>query len=208
MKLAAVLMTIFLTHGLFTYANATSDAEARKYFGDLLHKICMIGPCSERPNPYVNDGANDIIGSSIILAYNDNAKELDNYNRPLRSMGIEYVHIIPEKLVANAVCKYYGFTQSKYEALEEAAQKRMFTSGYYALGAGDGGAIDFEVQKITQQKNGLLRVSGMMGDAEMSPFKAFFKKSGCGGSEHWVLLKMETMNIPEESDDFTVPDDK
>lgn len=208
MKLATIVMIIFLALNFTINSNAANLEETRKYFGNLLHQICMIGPCSERPNPYREEGADDIIGSSIILAYYDNMESMDKFNKPLRSMGIENVHIIPEKLVENAICKYYGFNQSKYETLQKAAEKRMFTYGFYSLGSGDPGIIDFNVEKVVQLKNGLVRVTGTMGDGEMSPFKAFFKKSDCGGHEHWVLLKMVDMDIAEESDDFYVPEDK
>lgn len=208
MKFSTLMLTIFLALNFSVNVNAANLDETRKYFGNLLHQICMIGPCEERPNPYREDGAEDIIGHSIILAYYDNMQKMDNYNKPLRSMGIEGVHIIPEKLVEDAICKYYGFNQSKYEELQNAAEKRMFAYGYYSLGAGDPGIIDFNVEKVVQQKNGLVRVTGTMGEGEMSPFKAFFKKSNCGGYEHWVLLKMLGLDVAEESDDFNMPEDK
>lgn len=182
-------------------------SDQKEYLQRTLNYICGAGGCAERPNPYIPGGAEDIISGGMILAAYDNEKKLAEFNQPLRSMGIENTLIIPAGLVDNAICKYYGFTVSKYDELQKAAERKQFTYQYFALSQGDAGLVDFKIDNMSVLKNGLLRVTGLDEAEEPAPFKAYFKKANCGGKEHWVLLKV-VYNTPEEDDDFTAPKDE
>lgn len=188
-------------------ANANSQSQAA-YFSQILNNICSIGPCQERPNPYTTEGAEDIIGNAIILASFDNSKKIEALNKPLRGMGLEYTNLIPGFMVADAVCKYYGFNLGKYEQLENAAFRKQIGNEFYVLTPGDPGIVEFEVKQISKLKNGLLKVSGINVEGDDTPFIAYFKPSNCQNSPHWVLLKMIYPIPDEESDGFTMPEDK
>lgn len=201
--LAIAALAIFLLPAL---AQGATSNVGKEYYENMLTRLCQIGPCAERPNPYREEDAADIIGNAVILAYYDDPEKLGEFNRPLREMGVEYGALVPAKQVEDAVCKYYGFTQANYEALVKAAERRKFSGEFYYLGPGDPGLVEFRADKVDHLKNGLVRVNGVTGDDE--PFKAFFKKSNCGGQEHWVPIKLIFTNIPEEADDFRIQPDR
>lgn len=204
MKIWLAIAALFLVFA--APAQGASSNVGKEYFENILTRLCQIGPCNERPNPWREDEAADIVGNSVILAYQDDAQKIDEFNRPLREMGVEYGALVPAKQVEEAICRYYGFTQGAYEELNKAAERRKFSGDFYYLGPGDPGIVEFRVEKIDHLKNGLVRVNGISGEDE--PFKAFFKKANCGGQEHWVPLKLVFTNIPEEADDFRIQPDK
>lgn len=198
-----ILACLFYSQALA--AELPSQAEIQQ----TLTNLCMIANCEKRPNPHIQQDAADIINRSVILAYYDNSDKVAAYNRPLKDMKIENFYFVPQVLVEKAVCKYYGFNLPDYEELQKAADEKILAGSAYPLGIGDPGLTNFNVQNMQILKNGLLRVEGTddVGDGAAS-FIGYFKKSICGGKEHWVLLKLVYTDQEEEKDDFCLPDDK
>lgn len=197
---------VFLLVFVFCAVNCQAAQEGKAYFEDMLNKIGALNSGNyKRPYPNLMDSSN-IIGTGIYLAYFDSADYLEKYNRPLHSMGINGDLIIPEKFVNMAVCKYYDYTVSKHDTLTNAAEKEQFSEGYYFLKQeGDSNPVDFKIDEVFLQKNGLLCA---IGTERNEPFKAFFKKATCGGKPHWVLLSIYYTDLEEEKDDFRELEDE
>lgn len=184
------------------YAAGANSQQDKDFFASLLHAVCGVGNCGKTLNPNIPQEANEIISNSAYIVANVDYAKVEKYNEPLKKMGIENSLLIPTQWVENAVCKYYGYTISKYPELQKAAEEQG-KYGFYPTVVGDAGAGGFEVEKMELMKNGIMRVSGVGIDDE--PFRAYFAKSNCGGKPHWVFLREVDMNPYEESEDFQAP---
>lgn len=205
------IIAAFLVCLLFPCGSMAADGQlknANAYFETILNKLCTIGTCERRPDPNVPHEAKDILFNSLCLANIDNSDKLNAYNESLRKMKVEGGWIIPQALVDKAVCKYYGYTIAKHENLAKLAQEKMFTNGFYFLGAGDPSGPDLSVTKVEPMKNGLILVTGVNEMEPGGPFTAYFTKSNCGGREHWVFYSLRYKSNPEENDDFTIQTDE
>lgn len=176
----------------------------KEYFEKMLDKVCNAGDCSQPRTPDSPEGARSLLTDSSYLLYNSARESVEKYNEPLKKMGIKGALLIPAQNVENALCQYYGYAIARHPALQKAAQE-LAPHGFYTVGASDGGINDYAIEKMDMLKNGILRVSSKIMDE--SPFKAYFGKSGCGGKQHWVLLRIIDLRPAEEEEYYKSPFD-
>lgn len=205
-RLSPVVLLVCLLASESAFAQTNTLAPHRETFENLLSSFCSAVACGERPSPFTEQGAREIVSDSLNLTVANADYALKVFNEPLLGMNVGAM-FVPEKDLTASICKYYGFTLSEYDRLEEAAQNARVAPGFYVARVNEPKKVNFKVNDVIVLKNGLTVVTGMEGE-DAAPFRAYFKKSGCGGKPHWVLLKFINLKIPEESDDFPIPQDK
>lgn len=205
MKVVAILaLVLTLCQGAYAQTNALSAN--KETFEALLQEFCSAVPCGARPAADTEAGARAVISGALTLAALRADDALKEFNAPLKEMKIEAM-FVPEKDVADAVCKYYGYSVGEYKELKDALASLAVSPGFYAAPLKEPAAVVYKVDNVSVLKNGLTAAEGTYGP-DAAPFKAFFKKSSCGGKSRWVPLNFVPLRLPEEADDYKIPQDK
>ncbi len=191
------LMFMLLASSIYAAGSSRYDV---KLLEKSLNDMVSLAEMTQRPDPATEEGAAKILSAARYLAYYSKQEELEAFNKPLRSMGIEGFVFIPEKMVYDMICRQFGYDVAKHKELDDAgygAGAGMKIGHFFYLNTqSDPATVDFKIKKVEQLKDGLLRVSGanmanIDNPADAEPFTALFTKTSCGDKAHWVVLKIE-----------------
>lgn len=199
---SAIFTALFLLAASTTFAAASAPDQSKEYLEELIAAVCGIGPCDKTLYPANPEDASEIIQGSVYMAMNSNYGQIEKFNAPLKGMGIESALLVPPKMVADAVCKYYGYSIDKYPELQKAVEEKA-PNGFYVAGIGDPGVGGYSVKKVEILKNGLLRARGTIYEDD-DTFRAYFAKTSCGGKPHWALLRVVSETPNEEAEYFNI----
>lgn len=185
------LIILFFLFFLPVSINAEEKiSDSNQYFNELIEGLCSTGDCREKPDPDDPEMAKEIMFRAIFLAYLDNSKTMDKLKRSYKVEKYDAFATLP--LVQKALCKYFGLDFSQNKNLQDAIKQYGVKGGkqVYKLPPSDPGMVAMNVQKTELQEDGIMLASGI-DDEDETPFKAFFKKTECGGESCWTLLKIE-----------------
>lgn len=190
----AIVVIAFM--GNFSYGADQSLSKNARYFEHILDLMSGFEFNSAESYPNRKDDAEKIIFAAIDFAYRDNYDKIENDNDKHQSNSPDIYRIIPQQLVEEALCKYFGYTPQDTDALKAASQKSLLPNGFYAMDAYDPSFTSHSINKIEMLNNDLVRVSGDT-EYEDSNFKALFKKIKCNSKTHWKLIKYINQTRPE-----------